>query len=142
MQPDFEVIVYLDQAAPTQIAFVERHAERVQAQAHIARYRLTRDSVYRGLGRGSTLEELLANLRAGAAQDLPQNVTATISEWAARRERIELHRQAQLLEFATPAARQRALADGLAGTAVGERFVLLATRDTARCWPTRRSTTH
>jgi hypothetical protein len=127
VQPDFEIVVYLDQAAPGQIAFVERHAERLQAQSHVARYRLTRESIYQGLEGGTTLDELLENLRAGAAHDLPQNVAATIREWAARREQITLHRRAQLLEFADQAARQRALDGGMAGTPVGERFVLFAT---------------
>ncbi len=58
-------------------------------------------------------------------------MAATISEWAGRREQIKLHQRAWLLEFANAAARQRALSDGLAGAPVGERFVLLATQDTA-----------
>jgi hypothetical protein len=126
VQPDFEVLVYLDRAAAEQIAFMERHAERLQAQQHIARYRLTREAIYQGLESGTAPDELLERLRAGAAAELPQNVLATIREWAAQREKITLRRSASLLEFADPAARQAALKAGLAGTPVGERFVLLA----------------
>ena len=126
VQPDFEVLVYLDRATAEQIAFMERHAERVQAQQHIARYRLTREAIYQGLESGSALDELLERLRGGAAAELPQNVLATIREWAGQREKITLRRAASLLEFKDPAARQAACASGLAGTPMAERFLLLA----------------
>jgi hypothetical protein len=126
VQPDFEVLVYLDRAAAEQIAFMERHAERLQAQQHMARYRLTREAIYQGLESGTAPDELLERLRAGAATELPQNVLATIREWAGQREKITLRRATSLLEFADTAARQAALESGLAGTPVGERFVLLA----------------
>jgi hypothetical protein len=126
VQPTFEMIVYLDQATPQQLAFLERHAERAQIQAYTARYHLTRDSVYRALEQGASLDDMLAQLRAGAAMDLPQNVEAELHAWAALRERITVHHQARLAEFATQAARDAALQGDLAGTAVGERFILLA----------------
>jgi hypothetical protein len=126
VQPDFEVLVYLDRATAEQIAFMERHAERVQAQQHIVRYRLTREAIYQGLESGSTPEQLLEQLRGGAATELPQNVLATIREWAGQREKITLRRAASLLEFADTATRQAMLDAGLAGTPVAERFVLLS----------------
>jgi hypothetical protein len=125
VQPDFEVLVYLDRATAEQIAFMERHAERVQAQQHIVRYRLTREAIYQGLESGSTPDELLERLRGGAATELPQNVLASIREWAGQREKISLRRAASLLEFKDRAARQAALDAGLAGTPVAEHFVLL-----------------
>lgn len=126
VQPDFEVLVYLDRATAEQIAFMERHAERVQAQQHIVRYRLTREAIYQGLESGSTLDELLERLRGGAATELPQNVLATIREWAGQREKITLRRATNLLEFKESATRQAMFDAGLAGTPVAERFVLLA----------------
>lgn len=134
-QPDFEVTVYLAHATPAQIAFIERHAERVQAQEHTARYRLTRTSVYQGLESGTTLDALLEGLRAGAGQDLPQNVLATIGEWAAQREQITLRKRAHLLEYPSAAARAAALAAGQIGAAVGERFVLLPPSELGRPLP-------
>jgi hypothetical protein len=124
IQPDFDLLVYLDRASPAQIMFVERHAERSEAQQHMARYKLTRASIYEGLESGGTLDELLAGLSAGATGEVPQNVQATIREWAAQRERITLRRRASLLEFADTQSRQQALDGGLKGLPVGERFVL------------------
>lgn len=126
VQPDFEVVVYLDQTSPEQIAFIERHAERFQSQPHIARYKLTRESIYRGLESGTTLDDLLARLREGASVAVPQNVLASIRDWAARRDQIILRRRVALLEFPDAQTRQHALEGGLEGTAIGERFVLLA----------------
>jgi hypothetical protein len=125
VQPNFEVVVYLDRATPGGLAFLEKHAERVQAQQHTAIYRLTRDSVYRGLEGGTPVEDLLEGLRSGSEAELPQNVAVDIREWAALRERVSLHRRGRLLEFDTCADREAALARGVPGTPIGERFLLL-----------------
>lgn len=126
VQPDFEVTVYLERATPRQLALLERWAERRQVQRHVVQYRLTREAVYRGLEAGNPLDELLDGLRAGNDRELPQNISAELRGWAARREQITLHRSACLLEFATAAEREAALAAAqLDGEPVGERFLLL-----------------
>jgi hypothetical protein len=125
VQPNFDVIVYLDHTTPEQLAFMERHAERAAAQQHTAQYRLTRESVYRGLESGTSLEALLAELQHGALAALPQNVVVEIRAWAALRESITLHKRARLIEFPSSQARAAALDKRLHGTPVGERFVLL-----------------
>lgn len=124
VQPTFEVLVYLDRAVPAQLAFLEAHAERMQTQAHTALYKLTRDTVYHGLERGTSLDTLLEHLVAGAATEVPQNVLTEIRGWAGLRERITLRRRAHVLEFADVTERDAALAHGLSGAAVGERYVL------------------
>lgn len=126
VQPTFEMIVYLNQTTPQQLAFLERHAERTKVEQHMAHYRLTRDSVYQGLEQGSSLDDIVAQLRTGSAMELPQNVETEVRTWAALRERIAVYRQARLVEFATQADRDAALQGNLNGKAVGERFVLLA----------------
>ena len=126
VQPNFDVIVYLDQTTPTQLAFLERHAVRTQSQQYTAHYRLTRESVYRGLESGTTLADVLDELSKHAQSPLPQNVTVEIAEWAALREQVILHHRAHLVEFATTAARQEALNANGEGTPVGDRFLLLA----------------
>jgi hypothetical protein len=126
VQPNFDVVAFLNQASPTQLAFLERHAERVKIQQHTAQYRITRQAVYQGLESGTKLEELLALLDEGTAHPLPQNVLIEIREWAALRESMVLHRQGYLIEFALPEARQAALQDKqVVGTPLGERFLLV-----------------
>jgi hypothetical protein len=59
VQPNFDVIAYLDHMANGQLSFLERNAERVNASEHVAQYRITRDSVYRGLESGTSVQEML-----------------------------------------------------------------------------------
>ena len=101
VQPNFDVIAYLDRTSAPQLAFLERHAERVQTDRHTARYRLTRESVYQGLESGTALADLLGGLQEGCHHALPQNVIIELREWASLRERILVRRGARLLEFQT-----------------------------------------
>jgi Helicase conserved C-terminal domain len=125
VQPDFEVMVYLEQASPAQLALIEQIGERVQTQAHIARYRLTRDSVYRALERGVSVDIMLAELASGSGMPLPQNVAASAREWAGLRDRMTLRRRASLIEYPTAEARDAALSAGVLGRPIGARLVLL-----------------
>jgi hypothetical protein len=132
VQPNFDVMVYLDRTTPPQLAFLERHAERTQSQQYMAHYRLTRESVYQGLESGTTLDVFLEELRRHAQTPLPQNVTVEIREWAALREQVILHHRADLLEFADTAARDAMLATNIDGSAVGDRYLLLGSTVTQR----------
>lgn len=125
VQPDFEIMVYLDHVAPMQLSFLERIAERVQIQSHMARYRLTRESIYQALERGVALDDMLNSLVTGAGVDLPQNVAATLRDWAAQRDKYTLYRYARLLELPTQAIRDEVLSNGIRGTPVGERYIVV-----------------
>jgi hypothetical protein len=127
IQPNYEIVVYLEQAAPAQLALLERAAERVQADIHVARYRLTRESVVRWIDRSGTLDSLFAAL----GPTMPQNVTATLREWATQHERITMRRRASILNYPTAAARDAALSNGIAGRPIGDRYVLLDSADTS-----------
>ncbi len=93
VQPNYDIVVYLDAVSPAQLAFLEQHAERRQAEAHTAHYQLTRESVYRGLESGTSLDNLLATLRTGAKTDLPQNVEREIREWAGLRKQMTIDQE-------------------------------------------------
>ena len=132
VQPNFDVMVYLDRTTPPQLAFLERHAERTQSQQYMAHYRLTRESVYQGLERGTPLDAFLEELGRHAQTPLPQNVTVEIREWAALREQVILHHRADVLEFADTAARDAMLTTHIHARAVGDRYLLLASPVTPR----------
>ncbi len=125
VQPNFDIIVYLDAVSPAQLAFLEGHAERRLTEMHTAHYQLTRDSVYRGLEHGSSLDDVLTMLRQGAKVDLPQNVEREIRDWARQREQVTIHTRARVLAFTSPETRAQALAAGLLGTPIGETIVLM-----------------
>jgi len=126
VQPNYDIIAYLDAVSPAQLTFLEVHAERRQAEAHTAHFQLTRDSVYRGLQRGATAEDLLNTLRTGARVALPQNVEREIRDWAGQREQVTISRQKRLIAFPTPETRALALEAGLKGTPLGDHYVLVA----------------
>jgi hypothetical protein len=121
VQPNFDIIAYLDRVGAPQLAFLERHAERVKSHYHTAHYRLTRESVYRGLESGTSLNDLLKKLQAGSQEELPQNVAVELREWASLRERIVLRRRARLVEFPSARALKTGLSQGLTGNVVAER---------------------
>jgi hypothetical protein len=131
VQPNFEIVVYLDRATPEQLAFLERHAERFQTQQHIAQYRLTRPAIYAALESGSKLDRLLATLEGGAGRPLPQNIIAEIREWAVLREQVTLYRRARLLEYTDTLGRD-ADVKRLSGMAIGDRFLLVNANQAAQ----------
>jgi hypothetical protein len=132
VQPNFDIIAYLDRVSAPQLAFLERHAERTKSHHHTAHYRLTRESVYRGLESGTTLTDLLKRLQASSQADLPQNIVVELSEWAFLRDRVILRRSARLMEFPSAKALQIGLSQGFRGSVVAERFLLLDARSTAQ----------
>lgn len=125
VQPDFEVMVYLDHVTPLQLSMLERLAERVQIQSHMARYRLTRESIYQALERGMLLDDMLSNLSEGAGIALPQNVVASLRDWGAQRDKFTLYRYARLLELPSQEIRDQMLQSAVVGTAIGERYILI-----------------
>ncbi len=125
VQPNFDIVLFLNDASTSDIAFLEQHAERIQAAQHTVQYRLTRDSIYEGLQQGNGVEQLLETLAAGSRVELPSNVESEIRAWASLRERIAI-RRVDLFEFASEDARQDAIGRGFKGRAIGERFVLIS----------------
>jgi len=125
VQPNYDIVVYLEAISPAQLAFLEQHAERRQMETHTAHYRLTRESVYRGLEGGATFEDMLATLRDGGQADLPQNVDRELREWAEQRKRMTIRTSARLIAFPTPETRSLAMEAGLEGAPVGETYVLV-----------------
>lgn len=136
IQPNFDIIAYLDRVSAPQLAFLERCAERTETHKHTAHYRLTRESVYRGLESGLSPEDLLKNLQIGSQTELSQNIQVELREWASLRERILLRRKARLVEFSSAQALKAELAQGLTGSVVAERFLLLDSAPPVSGWHT------
>lgn len=124
VQANFEVLAYLDRAAPTQIAFLSRVAERQPGSGAVAIWKLTRDSVYQALEAGVPLPDLLETLERNASQPVPDGVRRTLQDWAGRRERLRVYRNVSILEFADQPSRDAALAAGeVPGEPLGDRYV-------------------
>ncbi len=125
VQPNLEVLVYLDHITPAQLTFITGHTRHLATQEHTARYQIEHQSIYRALEKGSAVDAIIAQLAAQSGAPLPQNVVVEIQQWAARREKITLHLNIRLLEFPDAAQRNAALAAGTQGRPLGEKFILL-----------------
>jgi hypothetical protein len=133
VQPNFEVVVYLDRASAARLAFIERIAARKPSSGATALYHLTRDTVYAALESGIEPGALLETLRRGCDYPLPENIRQTLADWAARREQLTVYRVANVLEFADQHTRDAALAKKPGGgVAVGERYILLSGQQRGR----------
>ncbi len=124
VQPNFDVLVYLDEA---DAGAMGRLAGLLKADGTSAgpvrTFRLTRDSVYNALEGGLSPAEAVGLLRQCSRNDLPTNVVQMLGEWAGRRESMVLHTDVTLLGFPSTAARDEYIAEH-GGTAYGERFAL------------------
>ncbi|MGH7149816.1 MAG: hypothetical protein ACREIU_03920, partial [Planctomycetota bacterium] len=124
VQPNFEVVVDLGAAGPDFLLFCERSARRISS-GPTAVYRLEREAACASFDAGETLESFLGTLGRNSAKGIPANVETTVRDWARRRDRLVVRGSARLLEYGSRAHRDAALAAGVRGVAVGERFLLL-----------------
>ncbi len=100
-QPNFEVIAYRQGLNPWLIGLFSRFLEWSQLGAALE-LRLTPDWVYRGLEGGLSTEQMLQRLERHGGRALPSSVVEAFKSWSARRERVNVHTAATLIEFATP----------------------------------------
>jgi len=121
VQPNYELIV-LD--ATTNLATLSRlddFAERLTLD-RAATYRLTRDSLVRGLDKGLAGADLLDFLERESRAPVPQNVRYSVEEWVRAFERIHVRRGAHLLVAETSSELDRWFADEQIGKLLGERL--------------------
>jgi hypothetical protein len=124
IQPNFDVVAYLDQAGTAATGMLGRIAEGEAAQSGpVQTLRLTQASLYRAQESGLAYEAILEFLTRHSLGDLPANVARSIADWATRRERLTLRLGVTVIAFPSPAERGAFLKDQ-GGTAWGERFVL------------------
>ena len=96
VQPNFEMVFLPEVAGFAAAIALDRFADRVSMDRAII-YRLSRESVLRGLREGLPREEVLATLERLSGGPLPQNVRYSLEEWVARFGSIRLHRKVMVL---------------------------------------------
>jgi hypothetical protein len=97
VQPNLEVVAYLDSADTRQVCTLSRFAASAsRADSPVQTFELRRDCLYRALESGMTLEEVRAFLTKHGKTELPANVERMLSEWAGRRESLVLRTKAVL----------------------------------------------
>lgn len=124
IQPNFEILAYLEPLSSAALEVLQC-ADCLRVDAQTATFGITRQSVYRYLEMGNTLETVLAALEQFSITPLPSNLRSSVSEWAGRRERITVTEHTILLEYHNQKERDTALLKIFSATPVGERFALV-----------------
>jgi hypothetical protein len=125
LQPNFDVVAYLDQADAASAGTLGRLADRSGDSAGaVQTFRVTRQSLYQAQESGLTPAQIVDFFQRHNQGELPGNVLRSIGDWSAQRESLVVRSGVTLVGFSDTAGRDAYLA-GNSGTACGERFVLL-----------------
>src|SRR5207237_6518844 len=87
---------------------------------------LTAEQTYRGLESGLTLPMMLQALSRHSSRPVPPAVADLLQRWASKRERITIFASAVLVEFATPAELDAAVARGIVAVRLTDRIGMTA----------------
>jgi hypothetical protein len=91
VQPNFDVLVYLDQAEAARVCDLARFATHASsAGGQVRTFTLQRDTVYGALESGLSLDDIEAFLNRHSRTPVPDNVTRMLAEWAGKRESLVL----------------------------------------------------
>lgn len=124
VQPDFEVIAYCDKCAPHVRRRLDTFCERVRGGV-VSTYRLTKDSVYRGLKTGVTLDEFILMLQRHSRRVLPANVIDQISTWERKAASVMIYTGCKLVECMNAEAAEKLATQDTNTRRIGDRFVLM-----------------
>lgn len=100
VQPNFDLVA-LAPVSESLLVDLDSFAERVRLE-HIAQYRLSKASITRAVQLGLTSETIERILEQAAGGPIPQNVQYSLLEWERQARRIEIWRDASLLEVDDP----------------------------------------
>ena len=104
VQPNFEVMVFLDNA-PTPVLFqLYQIATRVTLADRVATFRLTSQSIQRGYALGMDVKRTLAFLEASGHTPLDQTIKFQLEDWARMWARVTLYANGVLLRHEDPDA--------------------------------------
>jgi len=97
VQPNLDVLAYLEQADARQICTLAQFAVRTStAGGQVQTFALQRESVYGALESGMTLDVIESFLAQHSKTALPANVRRMLSEWAGKRDALVLRTQVTL----------------------------------------------
>lgn len=124
IQPNHEVIAYLDAADASAVWPLAQMARRASSTAGLVQtFTLTRDSIYQALESGLRLDEIQRFLTEHSKTGLPANVAHSLNEWGKRRESLILRANVSLgISFSEA---DDTFQDFANARPIGHRFVLL-----------------
>jgi hypothetical protein len=123
VQPNFDVLAYLDRASAASAAFLGQISE-VGAGGAIRTGRLTQGGVYWALEDGVQPTGVVEFLRQHSQSELPANLVRSLSDWFARRETLAVRTGLTVRAFRSPAERDAYLGRH-PGSACGTHFAIV-----------------
>ncbi len=125
VQPNLEVLAYRQGLTPELIVKLSRFATWRTLGAACT-LQLEPHSVYRALEMGETHGSIVQALERHSMKPTPAPVLEALKTWSNKRERISVFPAAVLLEFASPAELNEALARGLPAVRLTDRLAAVA----------------
>ncbi|MFW5967275.1 MAG: helicase-associated domain-containing protein [Persicimonas sp.] len=102
IQPNFEVMLFLE-TAPLEIVFrVYQIGQRQKLSDRVANFRLTAESVQRGLGMGLDADQIVEILNEYSHAPVPETVAFQIRDWERVHKKLELFANGVLLRHPDP----------------------------------------
>lgn len=122
VQPDFEIIAFLDRCTPELRRKLDTFCERLRP-GRVATYRLTQDSVYRGVRAGTSLAAFIRLLEDHVQRPIPDNVRDQFNIWQNKLCSVTIRTHCQLVECASAEDAEGLLAQWPGARRIGERYV-------------------
>jgi len=126
IQPDFEVIAYLERCSADLRRKLDAFCERIRV-GQVGTYKLTQDSLYRGLRSGVAGETFIHMLESHTQRGIPNNVRRQIETWVQKAETIVIRTNCQVLECPDAAELAEWKRKYPSAQVIGERFLVLPT---------------
>lgn len=124
-QPNHEIIVYRQGLNVELLCQLVSFAEPKSSGAALA-FVINADSIYYGLEAGITGDRIVAILRENGGREPPPGLAQSVETWSQKRDRLSVYNEVSVFEFADEKDLADALARGMEGTRIGERFLLVA----------------
>src|SRR5262249_43289229 len=124
VQANFEILAFRQGLTPAILAGLTCFA-RWKSLGTACVLELQAEQVYRGLESGLHLEDMRRVLQQHGMRELPENVSEALKTWSNKRDRIVVYSDAALLEFASAADLDTALARGLVELRLSDRIGLV-----------------
>lgn len=104
IQPNFELMIFLDSTDVTLLHRIYRVTERVKLSDRVAVFKLTPESVQRGYSMGENAAAIIKFLRDNAAVEVPESVTFQLHDWERIHKRLVVHHSGYLVRHHDPDA--------------------------------------
>lgn len=124
LQPDFEIIVYGDRCPADLRRKLDTFCERVRS-GHVSTYRVTQESVYRGVRSGTALSKFIKTLEENTLRPIPPNVHDQFLTWQQKLENVSILAKTTLVECQDNKAAEKIAAKIPGSRLVGDRWVLV-----------------